>query len=131
MASAERQFLFLNDRPIDFPKITRVCNEMYRRVSHSHPVFVLNLVTPAHNVDVNLTPDKRTVLLHNESEIISTIQAALKVMFEPTVQVFQVQTNTLDAFSTKTSKASSFHAAPASNCDDAADARRLRNAATE
>jgi DNA mismatch repair ATPase MutL len=104
MASAERQFLFLNDRPIDFPKITRVCNEMYRRVSHSHPVFVLNIVTPAHNVDVNLTPDKRTVLLHNESEIISTMQATLKLMFEPTVQVFQVQTNTLDAFSTKTSK---------------------------
>jgi DNA mismatch repair ATPase MutL len=118
MASAERQFLFLNDRPIDFPKITRVCNEMYRRVSHSHPVFVLNIVTPAHNVDVNLTPDKRTVLLHNESEIVSTMQATLKVMFEPTVQVFQVQTNTLDAFSTKTSKASSCSSATAAQSGD-------------
>ena len=107
MASAERQFLFLNDRPIDFPKITRVCNEMYRRVSHSHPIFVLNIVTPTQNVDVNLTPDKRTVLLHNEIDIISTIQASLKAMFEPTVQVFQVQTNTLDAFSTKIVKCSS------------------------
>jgi DNA mismatch repair protein PMS2 len=106
MASAERQFLFLNDRPIDFPKISRVCNEMYRRVSHSHPVFVLNILTPTQNVDVNLTPDKRTVLLHNESEIIFTLQATLKTMFEPDVQVFQVQSNTLDAFATKNSKVS-------------------------
>jgi DNA mismatch repair protein PMS2 len=121
MASAERQFLFLNDRPIDFPKISRLCNEMYRRVSHSHPVFVLNIITPAHNVDVNLTPDKRTVLLHNESDIIAIMQATLKAMFEPTVQVFQVQTNTLDAFSTKISKSSSWSAAPASNIDTASE----------
>jgi DNA mismatch repair protein PMS2 len=121
MASAERQFLFLNDRPIDFPKITRVCNEMYRRVSHSHPVFVLNIVTPAHNVDVNLTPDKRTVLLHNESEIISTMQAYLKSMFEPTVQSFQVQSNTLDAFSTKTVKSTGSSTTSALTRDVAAE----------
>ena len=121
MASAERQFLFLNDRPIDFPKITRVCNEMYRRVSHSHPVFVLNIVTAAHNVDVNLTPDKRTVLLHNEIDIISSMQAYLKAMFEPVVQVFQVQTNTLDAFSTKVSKAFCSSVTVSSNCDATID----------
>lgn len=121
MASAERQFLFLNNRPIDFPKITRVCNEMYRRVSHSHPVFVLNIVTPAHNVDVNLTPDKRTVLLHNESEIISALQAYLKSMFEPTVQNFQVQSNTLDAFSIKTLKSNCSSTTSALNRDVAAE----------
>lgn len=46
-ASGDRQFLFVNGRPVEMPKVGKLLNETYRAFnSLQYPMAVLNFVLP-------------------------------------------------------------------------------------
>ena len=51
----DRQFVFMNRRPVDLPRVSKVVNEVWRRYEMKHkPAFVLDFSVPAGYFDVNL-----------------------------------------------------------------------------
>eukprot|EP01041_Mallomonas_annulata_P002270 gene2270-4419_t len=71
----ERQFVFLNNRPIDSLKITKAVNEK--------PAFIVHLTVPPGYYDINLTPDKREVVLVHQEMVLEGLQKALEQLFAP------------------------------------------------
>lgn len=71
--SADRQFSFINDRPCDLPRIFKRLNEISRTHSiDGSPIFLL-YITTGDIIDVNLTPDKRQVMVPFEQELIDAL----------------------------------------------------------
>ncbi|KAI3637444.1 hypothetical protein MIR68_004093 [Amoeboaphelidium protococcarum] len=74
-SSADRQYLYINRRPVHLPKITRLLNEVWKsQYPQSYPCYVLTFTVPANSYDVNVTPDKRQILLHNEQQIMQWLR---------------------------------------------------------
>ncbi|KAG0028003.1 Mismatch repair endonuclease pms2 [Podila clonocystis] len=90
-SSADRQYLFINGRPCTLPKITRVVNEVYHSFNtNQSPFLIANMVMPTSFYDVNVSPDKRTIFLHNERMIVEEIRNKLTELFEPSRSTFAV-----------------------------------------
>lgn len=84
-SSADRQILAINKRPCDFTKFSRAINEVYRLFSPNQtPAFFLSLDLKEGTFDVNVTPDKRTIFVHDEQELLSAFQEYLSKLWEPT-----------------------------------------------
>ena len=86
-ARSSYQYIYVNRRPVDFPRLTRTIKDVYRRatgLSSAAPVVILNLVLPAWSCDVNLSPDKRVVCIHAEDTLISGIVSVLEALWIPT-----------------------------------------------
>ena len=63
-AATDRQFFYINKRPVDLPFLARIMNAEWRKItSKRHPACCINLEVEQSTVDINLAPDKRTVLL--------------------------------------------------------------------
>ncbi|CAJ1420014.1 unnamed protein product [Effrenium voratum] len=62
------QLFFVNGRPIDAPKrVVKLINDTYHQYnSRAWPLVILAFTAPQGMVDVNVTPDKKTVFLHQE-----------------------------------------------------------------
>ncbi|KAI8855282.1 hypothetical protein BC829DRAFT_4331 [Chytridium lagenaria] len=74
-STSERQYIFVNKRPCDMPKLVKVINEVYRSYNmHQYPVVVWNMNLRPDQYDVNVTPDKRTLFLHNEKSLFEQIR---------------------------------------------------------
>lgn len=81
--SKDRQFLFVNDRPILYPSIAKCCNEIYRTFNTvQYPSFFLNIQVSPELLDINVTPDKRTVILHYEQIVIDILKEELSKYFD-------------------------------------------------
>lgn len=82
------QLYFVNRRPIDPPKrIAKLINDTYHQYnSRMWPVVILAFSADQGKVDVNVTPDKRTVFLHNEEDLLAELQQALTTLFMPKLQ---------------------------------------------
>lgn len=84
--SGSWQFFYLNGRPVDMPRVARAVNESYRRFalsSHASPTFVLSFSVPNGMFDVNLSPDKRQVMIHKEPVLIDALQCHLEALWSP------------------------------------------------
>jgi DNA mismatch repair protein PMS2 len=58
----DRQFFYVNSRPVEIRPIIKIANEVYRRYNMKHFPFVyLNLKMQQSSVDINLSKDKRQV----------------------------------------------------------------------
>uniref|UniRef100_A0A8D3ADI6 Mismatch repair endonuclease PMS2 n=1 Tax=Scophthalmus maximus TaxID=52904 RepID=A0A8D3ADI6_SCOMX len=67
-SATDRQFFFINNRPCDPLKVTKVVNEVYHMYNrHQYPFVALNIAVASECVDVNVTPDKRQILLQEEN----------------------------------------------------------------
>ena len=89
-ASADRQFFYVNGRPVDYPKIAKTLNETFRAynattTNANYPSCALNFEVPKHLVDVNVSPDKRTVMFTNEHDILMYFRNGIKKAFERAV----------------------------------------------
>ncbi|KAF5368077.1 hypothetical protein D9758_004384 [Tetrapyrgos nigripes] len=99
-SGTDRQFFYINGRPCGLTKIQKVFNETYRSFSPSavvaaqFPFIVANFTVDGDTVDINVTPDKRTVLLHAESHIIDALKTALEELFQPSRSTFGVNGHT-------------------------------------
>lgn len=98
----DRQMFFVNGRPCGLPQIAKAINEVYKSFNVSQSPFIFadfQMDTSAY--DVNVSPDKRTILLHDSAVLIENLKTALNDMFEQqdqTVPQSQFQDPKLPAF---------------------------------
>lgn len=91
-STTDRQFYFINSRPCDPPKLSKLVNEVYRTFnSNQYPFVYFNLTTKTLLVDVNVTPDKRQVFLENEKILLATVKASLLEVFSTFPSMFKSQ----------------------------------------
>ena len=87
----DRQFTFINGRPVDLSKFIKVVNEAWRRYEmKSKPACILDIRVPPGSFDVNLTPDKREVVLMNESQILDKLRLVIDELYAPSRYTFQL-----------------------------------------
>ncbi|CAE7948610.1 PMS1 [Symbiodinium sp. KB8] len=77
--SRDAQLFFVNRRPVDPPKrIAKLINDTYHQYnSRAWPLVILAFTAPQGMVDVNVTPDKKTVFLHREEALLGELQKSL------------------------------------------------------
>ncbi|KZF23429.1 DNA mismatch repair protein MutL [Xylona heveae TC161] len=83
----DRQMFFVNSRPCGLPQIAKVFNEVYKTFNVTQSPFVFadfRMDTSAY--DVNVSPDKRTILLHDQNALLETLKESLTQLFESTDQ---------------------------------------------
>lgn len=77
-SSSDRIFLYINGRPWDSTRIVRAINEVYKSFNNNQfPMVVANFTIEGDRYDVNVSPDKRTLFLHDEGEIVEGIKVSL------------------------------------------------------
>ncbi|KAH8401645.1 hypothetical protein KR009_007157 [Drosophila setifemur] len=95
-SSRDRQYFFVNSRPCDPKNIAKVMNEVYHRYNvQQQPFIYLNIATARSDVDVNLTPDKRQLLINNERILLLALKKSLLDTFGQTPATFQMQNTTI------------------------------------
>ncbi|OGM40675.1 DNA mismatch repair protein (Pms1) [Aspergillus bombycis] len=99
----DRQMFFVNSRPCGLPQIAKAFNEVYKSFNVSQSPFVFadfHMDTNAY--DVNVSPDKRTILLHDAGVLIESLKTSLTQLFESSDQtVPQSQVNNAKQSTTK------------------------------
>ena len=81
---------FVNSRPCGLPQVAKIFNEVYKSYNVSQSPFILaNILldtstwTWRYNImflmildayDVNVSPDKRTILLHDQNSLLESIR---------------------------------------------------------
>lgn len=85
-ARSSHQYVYANGRTVNFPRLTRAVNELYRRVtgfSGASPMLILNLTLPIASHDFNIAPDKRELFIRDESMLINGLLAYLESIWAP------------------------------------------------
>jgi DNA mismatch repair protein PMS2 len=98
----DRQLFFVNGRPCGLPQIAKAINEVYKSFNVSQSPFIFaNFIMDTSAYDVNVSPDKRTILLHDSAHLIERLKKTLTELFdnhEQSVPQSQLQTLKLPAF---------------------------------
>ncbi|XP_039990836.1 mismatch repair endonuclease PMS2 isoform X2 [Xiphias gladius] len=82
-SATDRQFFFINNRPCDPLKVTKLVNEVYHMYNrHQYPFVALNIAVASECVDVNVTPDKRQIFLQEEKLLMAILKTSLVSMYE-------------------------------------------------
>lgn len=82
-STRDRQYFFINGRPCDPKFIAKLINDTYHRFNmNQYPFIVLNVLLERREVDVNLTPDKRQILVNNETILRLALKKSLLNTFE-------------------------------------------------
>lgn len=83
--SRDVQLFYINNRPIDPPrKVVKLINDTYHQFnSRMWPAVVLDFSGAQSLIDVNVTPDKRTVLMQNETVLLKDLQQRLVELWTP------------------------------------------------
>uniref|UniRef100_A0A5B7C9M9 Putative DNA mismatch repair protein PMS1 isoform X2 n=1 Tax=Davidia involucrata TaxID=16924 RepID=A0A5B7C9M9_DAVIN len=80
----DRQFFFVNGRPVDMPKVSKLVNELYKGAnSRQYPIAIMNFTVPTRACDVNVTPDKRKIFFSDEGSILHSLREALENTYSP------------------------------------------------
>lgn len=78
----DRQLSYINARPCHLPQVFRCINEVYSTLgSNKKPFVFLNLSLPEDCYDVNVTPDKQTIFMHDEQMILQHLREAITNLF--------------------------------------------------
>ncbi|KAF9448738.1 DNA mismatch repair protein MutL [Macrolepiota fuliginosa MF-IS2] len=98
-AGTDRQFFYVNGRPCALTKVQKAFNEVYRSFNATQSPFVVaDFILPTDACDVNVSPDKRTVFIHSEGNLIAALKVALEHHFNParsTLDVVPAQPKTV------------------------------------
>lgn len=98
----DRQMFYVNSRPCGLPQFAKVFNEVYRSYNSSQSPFIFaDIQLDTHLYDVNVSPDKRTILLHDQGRMLDNLRESLIELFEKqeyTVPVSQITTSKLPPF---------------------------------
>ncbi|NXW70253.1 PMS2 endonuclease, partial [Hirundo rustica] len=96
-STTDRQFFFINQRPCDPAKVVKIVNEVYHlHNKHQYPFVVLNIGVDSECVDINVTPDKRQILLQEEKFLLAILKTSLMEMFGSDVNKLNVNQKLLD-----------------------------------
>ncbi|XP_017157195.1 mismatch repair endonuclease PMS2 isoform X2 [Poecilia reticulata] len=94
-SASDRQFFFINSRPCDPVKVSKLVNEVYHMYNrHQYPFVALNIAVASDCVDVNVTPDKRQIFLQEEKLLLAILKSSLINMYEAGVNKISLN-NTL------------------------------------
>ncbi|EYU46682.1 hypothetical protein MIMGU_mgv1a024383mg [Erythranthe guttata] len=87
----DRQFFFVNGRPVDMPKVGKLVNELYRGAnSRQYPIAIMNFSVPTRTYDVNVTPDKRKLFFFDENYILQSLREALEKIYSSSQASYSV-----------------------------------------
>lgn len=90
----DRQMFFVNGRPCGLPQFAKVFNEVYRSYNSSQTPFILaDIQLDTHMYDVNVSPDKRSILLHDQNDLLDNLRNSLAALFD--MQDYSVPTSQL------------------------------------
>ncbi|KAF4340368.1 DNA mismatch repair PMS2 [Fusarium beomiforme] len=105
----DRQMFFVNGRPCGLPQFAKAFNEVYKSYNNSQAPFILaDIQLDTHMYDVNVSPDKRSILLHDQNQLLDNLRTSLTILFDsqeysvPTSQLLQFKNRTETQPSTKT-----------------------------
>ncbi|PTB64046.1 DNA mismatch repair protein MutL [Trichoderma citrinoviride] len=100
----DRQMFFVNGRPCLLPQLAKAFNEVYRSYNNSQSPFIFaDVQLDTMLYDVNVSPDKRSILLHDQNTLLDTLRISLS-------QLFDTQENSISiAASTQDTKSQSSH----------------------
>ncbi|KMT19361.1 hypothetical protein BVRB_1g013620 [Beta vulgaris subsp. vulgaris] len=89
--TGDRQFFYVNGRPVDMPKVSKLVNELYKGAnSRQYPVAILNFIFPIMAYDVNVTPDKRKIFFSDEGSILKCLREALGMIYSASSVTYNV-----------------------------------------
>ncbi|KAK9895469.1 DNA mismatch repair protein MutL [Cystobasidium minutum MCA 4210] len=89
--SGDRQFLFVNGRPFEAKAITKAFNEVFKSYAPQHfPSIVADFELATDSYDVNVSPDKRSIFLHSEQNLIEALKTALDAFYSPSRATFSM-----------------------------------------
>jgi DNA mismatch repair protein PMS2 len=98
----DRQMFFVNSRPCGLPQVAKAINEVYRSYNITQSPFIFaNIILDTNAYDVNVSPDKRTILLHDQAALLDALKNSLTELFESheqSVPQTQLANRTLPAF---------------------------------
>ncbi|KAF4993875.1 hypothetical protein FGRMN_6171 [Fusarium graminum] len=99
----DRQMFFVNGRPCGLPQFAKAFNEVYKSYNNSQtPFIVADIQLDTHLYDVNVSPDKRSILLHDQNQLLDNLRASLTDLFD--AQDYSVPTSQLLSFKSRTEK---------------------------
>ncbi|KAF2629148.1 DNA mismatch repair protein-like protein pms1 [Macroventuria anomochaeta] len=78
----DRQMFFVNSRPCNLPQVAKAFNEVYKSYNITQSPFIfadIQLDTEAY--DVNVSPDKRTIMLHDQTALLERVKESLAELF--------------------------------------------------
>lgn len=79
----DRQLFFVNGRPCGLPQVSKAFNEVYKSYNITQSPFVFaDLRMDTNAYDVNVSPDKRTILLHDQSALLEALKSSLTRLFD-------------------------------------------------
>lgn len=79
----DKQMFFVNARPCGLPQVSKVFNEVYKSFNNNQSPFIFaNIELDTHLYDVNVSPDKRTIMLHEQGKMLEQLRIELTSMFE-------------------------------------------------
>ncbi|KAF6738651.1 PMS1-like protein 1 [Oryzias melastigma] len=86
-STPDKAFLYVNNRPVQLKEIMKLLRQHYcaqyseDAVRNRYPILMLNITVSPSSVDVNLTPDKSQVLLHNKEAVLTALEALLVSLY--------------------------------------------------
>ncbi|XP_072753425.1 mismatch repair endonuclease PMS2 [Anoplolepis gracilipes] len=82
-SSPDRQFFYVNGRPCDLTKVSKLVNNVYHKYNNKqYPFVFLNIKLDRQCADVNVTPDKRTIFFTQERLILATLKFSLTTKWD-------------------------------------------------
>lgn len=98
----DRQMFFVNSRPCALPQVAKAINEVYKSYNVTQSPFIFaNLQMDTNAYDVNVSPDKRMILLHDQTALLESLKTSLTELFEAhdqSVPQAQLATKKLPAY---------------------------------
>uniref|UniRef100_UPI003AAF6BE3 PMS1 protein homolog 1 n=1 Tax=Centroberyx gerrardi TaxID=166262 RepID=UPI003AAF6BE3 len=85
--SHDKTFIFVNNRPVHQKDIMKLLRQHYTAqypadsTRNRYPNLLLKITVPPSSVDVNLTPDKTQVLLHNKEAVLTAVEVLLVSLY--------------------------------------------------
>ncbi|RLU15582.1 hypothetical protein DMN91_012576 [Ooceraea biroi] len=113
-SSTDRQFFYVNGRPCDLTKVSRLVNSVYHKYNNKqYPFVFLNIKLDRQCADVNVTPDKRTIFFTQERLILATLKFSLTARWDKLQGNFTARTLTELSFGLKRTVSSNYVHPPA------------------
>ncbi|XP_061179926.1 PMS1 protein homolog 1-like [Saccostrea echinata] len=79
----DRSFVFINHRPVHHKEIEKMIRNYLGLEKGRYPVFIISIVIPPSDLDVNVEPNKTRVFLHKQEAILELLEDYLKNTYDP------------------------------------------------
>uniref|UniRef100_A0A915MDG0 Uncharacterized protein n=2 Tax=Meloidogyne TaxID=189290 RepID=A0A915MDG0_MELJA len=79
----EKHFVYVNGRHIESQRLSKIANDLYGQYNKcgQRCILILFISIPSSTLDVNVTPDKKTLFLHFEKELFAKLHSTLIFTF--------------------------------------------------